>query len=441
MISDSSQSLLPSPVSSLPPAAGQVMQGRATVREAIEGDDIGAPPPVPRPRLVAWLGLAIAAAAVLTGLFLVGWIPLARRQTALAAEAETIKTSLPHVQLVHPRRSPAVVTALLPGDVEALEETSVYSRTNGYLKRWLVDIGDEMQAGQLLVEIDTPEIDQELQQAKATLGQLRARLLTAQANLRLAHITLDRYEKLLATKTITGQEFDERQATYATASSTVEAAKADVEAGEASVQRLTETQAFSKIYAPFAGIITTRTIEVGRLVSASNGASQSLYRLAKTDTVRVFVNVPQIYSHGVNVGLQAELVVREMPGRKFIGKITRTARAIDPVTRTLRTEIQVPNKDHALLTGSYVQVRLEVARENPPLLIPASALTFDADGTRVALVDAEHHIHFQRVIVEGDFGSDVGISDGLTPDALTVINPGQRLAEGGLVEVDGPAVQ
>jgi RND family efflux transporter MFP subunit len=436
MISDSSQSILRPPTGSLSSASDALTEGRAVIPKAVEGDDVGAPPPVPRPRFLALFGLGITAAAILTGLFLVGWIPLVRRQSVLAAEAETIKTSLPHVQIVHPRRSPAVVTALLPGDVEALEETAVYSRTNGYLKRWLVDIGDEVQSGQLLVEIDTPEIDQELQHAKATLGQLRARLLTAEANARLAHITLDRYEKLLGSKTITGQEFDERQATYATASSTVEAAKADVEAGEASVQRLTETQAFSKIYAPFAGIITTRTTEVGRLVSASNGTSQSLYRLAKTDPVRVFVNVPQIYSHGVNIGLQAELVVREMPGRKFVGKITRTARAIDPVTRTLRTEIQVPNKDHVLLTGSYVQVRLQVTRENPPLLIPASALTFDADGTRVALVDAKHHVHFQHVIVEGDFGSDVGISDGLTPDAFTVINPGQRLIEGGLVEVD-----
>ena len=192
------------------------------------------------------------------------------------------------------------------------------------------------------------------------------------------------------------------------------------------------------MYAPFPGTITARNVEIGQLLTNGNGVSQSLFHIAETNPVRVFVNVPQIYSPGVKVGLEADLVVREMPGRKFVGKVTRTARAIDPATRTLLTEIQVPNDDHALLTGSYVQVRMNVARDNPPLLIPAAALVFNADGTRVAVLDSSQHVHFQPVEVDGDFGSDVGIASGLKVDDRIVANPGARLSDGIAVQADEP---
>ncbi|MFT3881596.1 MAG: efflux RND transporter periplasmic adaptor subunit [Gemmatales bacterium] len=402
------------------------------------GDDIGAPPPTPRPRLI-WLALLVLfIGAGVVGLFLLGWLPKARQEKALAAQSEKVKSSVPVVMVVHPRPSPPLSVVQLPGDVQALEETTIYPRTSGYMKKWLVDIGDEVKEGQLLAEIDAPEVDQEFRQAEATLLQLRAKLLTAQTNLKLAEVTLQRYEAL-PKEAVTKQELDEFRAKTDNANSAIKVSEADIAAGEANMKRIKELQSFSKITAPFPGTITARNIELGHLVTSGNGSSQSLFQIAKTGTVRVFLNIPQMYSSGIKQGQSAELVVREMPNRKFIGKITRTARAIDPITRTLRTEVQVPNEDHALLTGSYVQVRLNVARENPPVLIPASALIFNSDGTRVALLRDDKHVHLQPVHVEGDLGADVGIATGLTTKDQVVVNPGDSLAEGAQVEVKAKA--
>jgi RND family efflux transporter MFP subunit len=216
----------------------------------------------------------------------------------------------------------------------------------------------------------------------------------------------------------------------------VTGAKADVKAGEANVQRLKDLLEFAKVYAAYDGTITARNIESGYLVSSGNTAAQSLFRLAKTDPVRVFVHVPQMYAVGVKPGLTADILVRELPDRKFVGTVTRTARAIDPATRTLLTEIQVPNPDHALLTGSYVQVRMNIERETPPLLVPASALVVNSNGATVALVDGSQQVHFRPVTVEGDFGADVGISQGLTTNDLVVTNPGERLTDGARVAME-----
>ncbi len=343
-------------------------------------DEIGSPPPTPKTRFSVAIVAFVLAAGVIAGLFYLGWEPRVRQNTALAKEVERQKDTLPRVAAEHPRQSPRISTTLLPGDVQALEETTVYPRTSGYLKRWLVDIGDQVKAGDLLAEIDTPEVDQELNQAEAALGQLHAKQLSAEVNSRLADITLKRFRTLLETKAISEQEYDEHKATYDIAVSSVVGAKADVTAGEANVHRLKDLQSFAKVFAPYDGTITARTIESGYLVSSGNSAAQSLFRLAKTDPVRVFVHVPQMYAVGVKPGLTADIIVRELPDRKFVGTVTRTARAIDPTTRTLLTEIRVPNPDHALLTGSYVQVRMNIERETPPLLLPASALVVNSSG-------------------------------------------------------------
>jgi len=403
-----------------------------------EHDEIGSPPPAPHPRPIALLLVAGCTIAILVALFLFGLLPRLHQEGILDRDAERIKTAIPRVMVVHPRQSPAIVEVQLPGDVQALQETTVYPRTSGYLKQWLVDIGDEVKAGQLLAVIDTPDVDDQLSKAKATLGQLKARQITAESDLRLADTTLLRYESLDRDNAVSKLELDQRRAAAETTKSALAAAKADVAGGVADVERLTTMQDFSRVYAPFAGTITARNVEIGQLLTNGNGASQSLFHLAQTNPVRVFVNVPQIYSPGVKVRMEANLVVREMPGRKFVGKVTRTARAIDPATRTLLTEIQVPNDDHALLTGSYVQVRMNVARDNPPVLIPAAALVFNADGTRVAVVDSSQHVHFQNVEVDGDFGVDVGVSSGLKVEDRIVANPGARLTEGGAVQVDEP---
>ena len=416
------------------PEAGK--HGRAEVRnpEVHPESEIGSPPPVPRPRFLTLLLITILVAAGSVGVFLLGWIPRIRQEKVLAAQSETVKTALPQVMTAHPRPSPSLSIVQLPGDVQALEETTIYPRTSGYLKKWLVDIGDEVKEGQLLAEIDAPEVDQEFRQAEATLLQLRAKFLTAQTNFKLAQVTLQRYEAL-PREAVTKQEIDEFRAKADNAQSSIKVAEADIGAGEANLKRIKELQSFAKITAPFAGTITVRNIELGRLVTSGNGTSQSLFQIAKTGVVRVFLNIPQMYASGIKQGQSAELVVRELPGRQFVGKITRTAKAIDPTTRTLRTEIQIPNEDHALLTGSYVQVRLEVARENAPVLIPASALISNADGTKVAVLSSDNHVHLQNVRVEGDLGPDVGIAHGLTARDLIVINPGDSLAEGTLVTV------
>ncbi len=423
------------------PENGHGPDGHQPPTHAPQEDEIGRPPPPPRPNFI-WLLLALLlVAGIFAGLFLAGWLPMLSREKGLTTASEKIKNSLPRVNAVHPRQSPAITVAILPGDVQALEEITIYARTSGYLKRWLVDIGDEVRAGQLLAEIEIPEIDDELRQANATLGQLAAKQATAEANNQLAQTTLRRYEALAMSKSISQQELDERRATADTAASAVTAAKADVIGGQASVQRLTTLVSFSHVFAPFAGTITARNIDVGQLVTAGNGLGQALFHLSKTDPARVFVNVPQTYSGGVRAGLKAEVTVREIANRNFVGKVTRSARAIDPQTRTMLTEIQVPNPDHALLPGSYVRVRMDVSREHPPLLIPASALIFNADGTTVALLKENRRVHFQKVEVEGDFGADVGISAGLTTAGLVISNPGQRLTEGGPVAADEPATE
>jgi RND family efflux transporter MFP subunit len=399
-------------------------------------DEVGDPPEVPRWRLRALFPVAALAAAILAGLFILGWIPRARRVSAIEQESQRLTKLLPKVLVVQPRQSAAITTALLPGDIRALEETMLYPQTTGYVKRWLADIGDEVEEGQLLAEISTPEVDQQLQQAKATLEKLRAGQVQAEADLKLADLSLRRYESLGA-KAATQQELDQRRAGEETAKANVESARAAISEGEANVQRISEMQGFAKIVAPFAGTITLRDIDVGKLVTPGTTA-RPLFRIAKTDPVRVFVNVPQIYSNFVKQGLEGEVIVRELPGRKFVGKVTRTAKALDHETRTLLTELQVANPDHTLLTGSYVQVKMDVARENPPLLIPATALLFNAKGTRVAVVDAQNQVHFKAVEVAGDFGADLGIASGLLLTDAVVTNPGDRLTEGGEVEIEKP---
>ncbi len=374
-----------------------------------EHDEIGSPPVVLEASKTTLLVIVGCTVALLVGLFVVGLLPRLHENSILIDRSNAVKTQLPRVSVTTPRQSAPTVEIELPGDANPLEETTVYPRTSGYLKRWLVDIGDEVKSGQLLAVIDTPDVDQQLSKAKATLNTLVARQITAESDLKLAETTLLRYEALDRDNAVAKLELDQRRSAAETSRSALAAAKADVAGGQADVDRLKTLQDFSRVYAPFDGTITARNVEVGQLLTNGNGAAQSLFQIANTNPVRVFVNVPQIYSPGVTVGLEAQIVVREMPGRKFIGKVTRTAGAIDPTTRTLRTEVDVPNPNHTLLTHAYVHVRMNIVRENPPLLIPASALVFNADGTRVAVVDATQHIHFQPVEVQGDYGTDIGI--------------------------------
>lgn len=369
-------------------------------------------------------------------LFVSGWVPRQHQQQLLESESRRIKTTLPTVRVIKPRPVAAITTISLPGDVQAMEEITIYPRATGYVKRWLVDIGDEVDEGELLMEIDIPEVRAELQQSEATLAESKASLERTRATAHLAHITTNRLRGLIGKKSISQQELDDSENNLAVALANIQLSEATIEANKANLQRIQELVSFSQIHSPFAGTVTARNVDTGKLVTAGNADSQSLFQLAQTNPVRVFVNVPQFYAPSVTKGLKANVLPREIPGRNFEGVVTRTARAVDPLTRTLLTEVQVANHDHALLTGSYAQVRMEVQLTSPPLVIPASALVFNASGTQVAVVGPEQKISLRAVEVSGDIGRDIGIAAGITPDDDIVINPGDRMSDGLSVAIE-----
>lgn len=366
----------------------------------------------------------LVAAGVLLGLYLLGLVPRLLLRSRLNADADAERTRLPTVSTMHPRRADEVVTLPLPGSMEPILVTGIYARTDGYLRARHVDIGDRVEAHQLLAEIETPEVDQQLRQAHATLVQDRATVAKLEAELALARSTLARY-RAAGTGTVSKQQIDERASAVTDAERSVDAQRATVAADEAAMQRFEDLQSFQKVYAPFAGVITVRNVDPGSLVSAgSSSAVTELFELAKVDRLRIFVWVPQAYSLDVAVGQHAEVTVRERPGEVFEGVVTRTAGAIDPTSRTMRTEVQVPNPDGRLLSGAYATVRFALHRPNPPLLVPASALRIDADGIRVGVITPDGTLMFKAITLGRDYGTDVEVLSGVdTKDVLAVSVP------------------
>jgi RND family efflux transporter MFP subunit len=395
--------------------------GHAAVHhDSVEVVPVPAPP---RPGIFKLLTLIVVIALLITGMFVLGWMPLQHREAALAAEVKTHSDEPQRVAVVGPRRAPAVTELDFPGDVQAVQDTNLYAHIDGYLKKWYVDIGDEVKAGQLLAEIDTPEIDQQLNQANAHLAE-------GNANLALAEADLNRM-KGVGGNAVAKQELDQQEAT-------VNTARATLGVDEANVKSLQSQQAYSKVIAPFAGTITTRNTEVGALVTNGNGNGQILFHLARTDPVRVFIDVPQRHAPAVKIGQSVKLIAREYGSREFTGKVTRTAKAVDPTSRTLRTEVEVPNKDGALFVGMYARVKLSVTQPSVPLMIPGSALVVNANGTQVAIV-RDGHVHFQPVELEADNGSQVTVRSGLSEKDTIIVTPGERLNEGVAVAVASAA--
>lgn len=393
--------------------------------------------PTPSPRIAAWkvtLLLFLIVGAI-TGAFFLGWLPKVQQHKVLAEEADHRTNATPEVQVMSPYPANATMEVLLPGEIQAKEETVIFPRASGYLKKWHVDIGDIVEKGQLLAEIDTPEVDQQLEEAQATVEQLKARRQVAETQLNLAGYTLSRVERLIAANAASQQEYDERKAELAVAQHQVQVADADIAAGLADLQRIKELQSFTNVYAPFDGTISERSIDLGQLVTSGNDQAQSLFRLLRTDSVRVIVHVPQLYASSVKADSEAQLVVREMPNRRFTGHIARTAKAIDLQTRTMRIEVELENNEGLLLPGAYVQVQLTVKRSDPPLVVPASALIFNADGAQLAIVNSENAIELRPVEVEADQGGTLGIATGITAADRVVINPGERLNQGLSVNV------
>jgi RND family efflux transporter MFP subunit len=356
-------------------------------------------------------------------LVLVGALTLFQRRSqyqALAKETETL--AIPTVAVIHPSVESADEDLVLPGAMQAYVESPIYARTNGYLKKWYHDIGSRVAKGEILADIDTPEVDQQLSQARADLN-------TSQANANLSKITAARYQELIKTDGVSKQEVDN-------AVGDLEAKVAIVKSAEANLRRLEELESFKHIYAPFSGVITRRTVDTGTLINAGNGgASQELFVLAQTDPIRVYVSVPEAYAPSIRAGLGAFLELTQYPGQKFQGKVVRTAESIDPGTRTLLTEVDVPNRNGALLPGGYAQAHLQVKVTGARLAVPVNALLFRSEGLRAVVVDANHRTHLRSITVGRDYGTTLEVLQGLDVNDWIVLNPADSLDDGQEVRV------
>jgi RND family efflux transporter MFP subunit len=360
---------------------------------------------------------------VVFALVVLGAVTLFQRRTqyqALAKETETL--AIPTVAVIHASVESSEEDLVLPGTMQAYVESPIYARTNGYLKKWYHDIGSRVRQGDLLVDIDTPEVDQQLSQARADLN-------TAQANANLSKITATRYQELIKTDGVSKQEVDN-------ALGDMEAKLAIVRSAEANVHRLEDLESFKHIYAPFSGVITRRNVDTGTLINAGNGGtSQQLFSLAQTDPIRVYVSVPETYASSIRAGLGAYLELTQFPGQKFEGKVVRTAESIELGTRTLLTEVDVPNHTSTLLPGGYAQVHLQVKVTGARLAVPVNALLFRSEGLRAIVVDANHKTHLRPLTIGRDYGTTLEVLQGLEASDWIVLNPADSLDEGQEVRV------
>src|SRR5438477_1652256 len=376
--------------------------------------DFQSPEPAQKKRSQSWI--VVLAVLVAVGLVIFGIMP--RIQADKDLKKETARMAIPTVSVVRPKRSAPAQELILPANVQAFSDAPIYARTNGYLKRWYVDIGGRVRAGQLLAEIDTPEINQKLRQARADLS-------TAEANLNLSRITAERYAGLLKTDSVSKQEADTAEGDY-------RAKQAAVQSAQANVKRLEELQSFQKIYAPFSGVITARNTDVGALIDSgsSGGPRSELFHIAQPDKLRVYVSVPEIYSQAAKPGLTADLMLKEFPGHPFEGKLVRTANAIDPTSRTLLVEIAVNNPTGQLLTGAYAEVHVKIPTAASAFILPVNTLLFRSEGLRVATVGDGQHVDLKPITLGHDFGSEVEVIAGLNGSENVIVNPPDSVVSG-----------
>jgi RND family efflux transporter MFP subunit len=386
------------------------------------------------PRVVVVLALGLVAIAIA---FVVGYLPKRAARLAASSQAQSDDADRETLRVIaqKPKESSSDRAVALPGSTAALEETLIYPRTSGYIRRWAVDIGDKVKEGDLLAEIDTPELDRQIEAARADLLQTSALLVQAKANQKLAHVTDERTRKLAPAGLATQQEADEKQAAASVADANVGVAEATASARQAALSQLLATKAFARVMAPFAGTITARTVERGSLVTSGN--STSLFRLVATETMRIYVQVPQDLAVEVRPGLAAKVSIREFPGRTFEGKVAHTQSALDAQSRTMTAEVRVPNADGALLSGMYANVAFALHGVHRAFIVPSSALIADSKGVRVAVVN-DSRIAFVPVVIEHDDGDVVWIASGLTGQELVVKNPGSQAVEGRAVTLLAP---
>jgi RND family efflux transporter MFP subunit len=368
-------------------------------------------------RLVVWLGLAVA---VVLGLFIYSGIH-GRVEAASNLQHATEQAAIEDVNVASPKLAAPIDEVVLPGATQPFVNSPIYARTNGYLVKWFYDIGAKVKQGDLLATIDTPELDKQLEQARADLE-------TAKSNLALSKTTAERWQGLVKTRSVSQQSTDQ-------AVDNLSATQASVNSYAANVRRLEDLVSFEKVYAPFDGVITVRNTDTGWLINAGAGSpSAELFQLAQTSTLRIFVAVPEVYSRAVRVGSAATLTLDEFPSETFHGKVTRTSQSIDMASRTLNTEIDVDNPTGQLLPGAYVHVHLKLPAQSRSVIIPSNTLLFRSEGLRVGLV-RNGHAQLIPITVGVDYGATVQVTSGLTPADQVIVNPSDSLISGTPVRV------
>jgi membrane fusion protein, multidrug efflux system len=374
----------------------------------------------PSPKNGRWI---VAAVVAVVGLVAAGALSIkARAKEQVALSAETARLAVTTVSAGYPQPEPRSNELELPGSVQAYTESPIYARTNGYLLRWYKDIGATVQKGELLADLDIPEVDQELSQAQASRQQLVAAL-------DLARTSADRWRDLRRTDSVSQQELDQRTSDYAQA-------QANLAAADANVRRLQQLESFKHVDAPFAGVLTRRNVDIGALVNAGNGGSgKELFNLALIDPLRVYVSIPEADAPAIRVGMRAWIALAEFPAARFGGTVVRTANAIDQTTRTLLTEVDVPNKQGRLLPGAYAQVHFDVPVNGRRLSVPSSAMLFRSEGPRVAVVGPGNRVQLRPIVIGRDFGTSLEILQGVRANDRVVQNPPDSLEDGQTVRV------
>jgi multidrug efflux system membrane fusion protein len=377
-------------------------------------------PPAPPRKALMFVGVALLILLVAGGITLVGHFS---HEDALAKETE--RQTVPTVAVIHPVAEKPDEDLVLPGSLQAYEESPIYARTSGYLVKWYKDIGSKVQKGELLAKIDTPEVDQELNQSKAARQQIVAQV-------ELAKISADRWLNLRKTDSVSQQEADQYISGY-------QQSQANLAAADANVRRLEQLEGFKDVYAPFSGVLTRRNVDPGALINAGAGAAgRELFDLARIDPLRVYTSVPQAYSPYIKVGSKTVVTLQEFAGQKFIGTVARTAESIDPVTRTLLTEVDVANKDGRLFPGSFGEVHFAVAAAVNKVTVPVNAMLFRAQGAQVAVVGADGKVQLRPITIGRDYGTTLEVLGGVSPDDQIVVNPSDSLENGQPVNIAQP---
>ena len=400
-----------------------------------------------RPSSRGLLLLAVLAVIVIAGALALGFLPRSKRVSAIAAEAKGEEQELPVVLVTPAKRAVGVSELSLPANIQALTEAPVLARADGYLKRRLVDIGDKVKAGQLLAEIEAPELDQQVQQGRANVEQLRAAIEQAkaaveqgQANRELARVTADRWSALLTKGAVSRQENDQYQAQYKAQAANVNAlqqarsvAESNLSAAEANLQRLQQLQSYKQVRAPFSGVITLRNVDTGALISTGQTL---LFRVAQVDTLRAYLNIPQSDAQSIRNGESAKVTLAQYPGRVFQGTLVRSASALDPSSRTMLAELRLPNREGLLLPGMYADVLLSHTQSHPALLAPGDTLLVNSKGTQIATVDAQNKVRIKNVVLGRDFGREFEVLQGISDGELLIANPNDRVRDGVKVKAE-----